>query len=321
MRALLGCATRGSLAAWLRAAPRPGHRLAVCVSAAPLSSTPLRRSAMSAATLPAAPPHACCAARARCASRSRLELLRFADARIFLHGRCRSHSARGGPPPHAAAKPATSGEEEAQLVEMEAARGSLAIFAPHRLTLLRSLGNDYPQVERFEKCVDSVKRAFGSVRTGRASASLLDRIVVDYYGAPTPLRQMASMSTPDASTINIQPFDKGTIKEIERAINSSDLGLTPGNDGQIIRLVIPQLTEARRKELAKTVGKLAEEGKVAVRNVRRDALKSIDKLEKDKLLSEDGAENAKEALQKRTDEAVKQVDSLVEAKTKDLMSV
>jgi len=144
---------------------------------------------------------------------------------------------------------------------------------------------------------------------------------VDYYGAITPLKKVANASTPDASTISIQPFDRGSLKDIERALNQSDLGLTPSNDGNTIRLSIPQLTADRRKELGKTVGKLAEDGKVALRNVRRDALKSLERLEKEKAISEDGLEGRKAAMQKLIDRFSKQVEDAAAAKTKELESI
>lgn len=144
---------------------------------------------------------------------------------------------------------------------------------------------------------------------------------MDYFGTPTPLKKMANTSTPDAQTIAIQPFDRSTIKDIERALNQSDLGLTPSNDGATIRLVIPQLTADRRKELTKTVGKLVEEGKVSVRNIRRDALKGLEKLEKDKKISEDRLEGSKAAMQKLLDVMSKQIDDLAVAKNKELTQV
>jgi ribosome recycling factor len=140
---------------------------------------------------------------------------------------------------------------------------------------------------RMQKAIDATQSNFNTVRTGRASTSLLDRIHVDYYGSPTPLKSLANISTPDSTTITIQPYDKGSMAQIERAIAESDIGLMPNNDGQVIRLNIPQPTAERREELIKTVAKLAEEGKVAIRNVRRDAIDSVRKQEKAKEISED----------------------------------
>lgn len=195
--------------------------------------------------------------------------------------------------PRAAKKDADGGgEEEAEMIQMDAE-------------------------EKMEKSLDSVVRNFATVRTGRASTAILDRILVDYYGAPTAIKAMANASTPDSQTIVIQPFDKTTIKDIERALNQSDLGLTPGNDGNVIRLSIPQLTAERRKELTKVVGKLSEDGKIAVRNIRRDAVKDLEKLEKEGL-SEDALAAAKEAVQKLTDKYVKAVEDEAAKKNKEL---
>jgi ribosome recycling factor len=175
-------------------------------------------------------------------------------------------------------------------------------------------------MERMEKSLEAAKRSFNTVRTGRANPAMLDRIDVEYYGTPTPLKQMAGISTPDASQIVIQPYDTSAIPDIERAIQKSDLGLTPGNDGKVIRLNIPQLTADRRKEMTKVVSKLGEEGKVAMRNVRRDAIKAVEKLEKDGL-SEDGKKGLEAAIQKLTDEYVKKIDELVKYKTAELTKV
>ena len=173
-------------------------------------------------------------------------------------------------------------------------------------------------MERMEKSIDSIRNNFNTVRTGRANAAILDRIEVEYYGAMTPLKTIANATTPDAQTILIQPFDKGAINDIERAIMMSDLGLTPGNDGNAIRLSIPPLTAERRKELAKLVSKLGEDGKVALRNVRRDALKSIGKLEG---ISEDEIKSLEDNIEKITSDYVKQVDELVKQKEQDIAKV
>lgn len=175
--------------------------------------------------------------------------------------------------------------------------------------------------ERMGKSMEATRNAISTVRTGRASTSLLDRVQVEYYGAPTPLKTIAGVTTPDASTLLVQPFDVSAIKDIERAIMESDLGLTPNNDGKMIRLNIPALTADRRKELTKTVTKLGEDGKVAVRNVRRDAIKKLQKLEKDGLISEDDKKGMEQDVQKMTDSYVKQIDDLVAAKEKELSTV
>lgn len=176
-------------------------------------------------------------------------------------------------------------------------------------------------MERMEKSLEAAKRSFATVRTGRANPAMLDRIEVDYYGAQTPLKQIANVSTPEASLLVIQPYDSTAIPSIERAIQASDLGLTPNNDGKIIRLQIPQLTADRRKEMTKIVSKLGEEGKVAIRNVRRDAMKAIEKLEKDGNLGEDGRKDLETAVQELTDDYVKHIDALVKGKTEELTKV
>ena len=176
-------------------------------------------------------------------------------------------------------------------------------------------------MERMEKTMDAIANDFSTVRTGRANASVLDRIEVDYYGAATPLKTIANASTPDAQTIVIQPFDKGAIKDIERAINESDLGMTPSNDGNVIRLNVPTLTEERRKELAKLVSKLGEDGKVALRNVRRDAMKAYEKLEKDNALGEDEIAKLKKSIEDITSAYVKKVDEATAAKSAELSKV
>ncbi|GAB4816206.1 hypothetical protein N2152v2_003252 [Parachlorella kessleri] len=176
-------------------------------------------------------------------------------------------------------------------------------------------------MERMDKSLESVKRSFSTVRTGRANPSMLDRVEVDYYGAPTPLRQIAGVSAPEASLLVVQPYDQSAIPAIEKAIMASDLGLTPGNDGRLIRLQIPQLTSERRKEMTKVVSKLGEEGKVAIRNVRRDAMKAVEKLEKDGSISEDQRKDLEDTVQKLTDDYVKQIEALVKGKQDELSKV
>jgi ribosome recycling factor len=172
-----------------------------------------------------------------------------------------------------------------------------------------------------QKSVDATQKSFNTIRTGRANSALLDRITVDYYGTETPLKSLANISTPDATTITIQPYDKGSMGQIEKAISMSDLGLTPNNDGQLIRLNIPQLTSERRQELVKLAAKLAEEGKVALRNIRRDAIDEIRKQEKSHEISEDEARDLQDQIQKVTDQYSKKVDDLLAAKEKDITTV
>jgi len=174
---------------------------------------------------------------------------------------------------------------------------------------------------KMQKAIEATQSNFNTVRTGRANASLLDRVQVEYYGTPTPLKSLASISTPDGSTLLIQPFDRSVIGAIERAISESDLGLTPNNDGGTIRLNIPPLTTERRKELAKTVAKLAEEGKVSVRNIRRDAIDSIRKLEKNKELSEDESKKQQEQVDKLAEKYIKKVEQISADKEKEIMSL
>lgn len=175
--------------------------------------------------------------------------------------------------------------------------------------------------DHMEKSIEATQRSFNTIRTGRANSSLLDRITVDYYGTETPLKSLANISTPDASTITIQPYDKGSMGQIEKAISLSDIGLTPNNDGQIIRLNIPQLTSDRRKELVKIAGKLSEEGKVAIRNIRRDGIDAIRKQEKNHDIPEDEARDLQEQIQKATDKSISKIDELLAAKEKDILTV
>ncbi|XP_038708396.1 ribosome-recycling factor, chloroplastic [Tripterygium wilfordii] len=174
---------------------------------------------------------------------------------------------------------------------------------------------------RMEKTIESVRYNFNSIRTGRSSTSMLDKIEVEYYGSPVNLKSIAQISTPDANSLLVQPYDKSSLKVIEKAIVSSDLGMTPNNDGEVIRLILPQLTSERRKELLKVVAKQVEEGKVAIRNIRRDALKAYEKLEKEKKLSEDNVKDLSSDLQKLTDEYMKKIDSVYKQKEKELLKV
>lgn len=172
-----------------------------------------------------------------------------------------------------------------------------------------------------KKAVEATQRDFNTIRTGRANASLLDRVMIEYYGAPTPLKSLASINTPDSTTITIQPFDKGSLTLIEKAISQSDIGLTPNNDGQVVRLNIPPLTSERRKEFVKMAGKLAEEGKVSIRNIRRDAVDSVRKQEKSGEISEDEARDLQDKVQKLTDKYTAKIDELLAEKEKDITTV
>lgn len=174
---------------------------------------------------------------------------------------------------------------------------------------------------RMQKTIEATQNNFNTVRTGRANASLLDRITVEYYGAQTHLKALANISTPDSSTVLIQPFDRKVVPAIERAIAESDVGLTPNNDGMAIRLNIPQLTTERRKELVKTVAKLAEEGKVALRNVRREAIESLRKQEKAKEISEDESKKLQEQVDKATEKYIKKLDQVTAEKEKEITTL
>lgn len=172
-----------------------------------------------------------------------------------------------------------------------------------------------------QKSIEATQRSFNTIRTGRANASLLDRITVEYYGTATPLKSLAGINTPDASTITIQPYDRSSLNIIEKAISMSDIGLTPNNDGSVIRLNIPPLTSDRRKELVKSVAKLAEEGKVSIRNIRRDAIDSIRKQEKSSEISEDEARDLQDSIQKLTDKYISKVEQLLQEKEADIMTI
>ena len=171
------------------------------------------------------------------------------------------------------------------------------------------------------KSVESTQRTFNTIRTGRANPSLLDRINVEYYGAETQLKSLATISTPDAQTIQIQPFDGGSIGMIEKAISLSDLGLTPNNDGRVIRINIPPLTEERRKDFCKLAARYAEEGKVALRNIRRDGIDRIKKQEKDSELSEDQSRDEQEKIQKLTDRFIAELEKHLTEKEADILKV
>ncbi len=174
--------------------------------------------------------------------------------------------------------------------------------------------------KRMKSALETLKKEFSTIRTGRANPALLDRVEVEYYGAPTPLKQIANITVTDARTLVITPFDKTAIKEIEKAITNSSLGLTPNADGPVIRINIPSLTEERRKDLTKVVRKYAEEARVAVRNVRRDAIDELKKL-KGKEISEDDSKRHEESIQKLTDKNVKEIDDMTRSKEAEVMEV
>jgi len=175
--------------------------------------------------------------------------------------------------------------------------------------------------ERMTKSVESTRHEFGSVRTGRATPALLDRIMVDYYGAQTPLRQLATIGAPEARLLSIQPYDKGSIKAIEKAILESDVGLTPNNDGNLIRLGIPELTEERRKDLVKVVRHIAEEGRIAIRNIRRDVMHDLRELRDAGEAGADDEHRAEGELQRLTDEKVHELDGLLKHKEEEILEV
>jgi ribosome recycling factor len=171
------------------------------------------------------------------------------------------------------------------------------------------------------KSVDSSRGELATVRTGRASPHLLDRIMVDYYGAQTPLKQLANIATSDARLLTVTPFDKSSIGAIEKSIQESDIGLTPSNDGNVIRLQVPELTEERRREMVKVVHGVAEEGRIAIRNIRRDVMQDLRDLKKDGEAGEDDERRAEAALQKQTDDAIAEIDVLLKGKEEEILEV
>ena len=175
--------------------------------------------------------------------------------------------------------------------------------------------------QKMIKTIEVVKANFASVRAGRANAGVLDRIMVEYYGTPTPLNQVAAISSPDPRTLTVQPWDASLLKAIEKAIQTSDLGINPQNDGRLIRLAFPQLTEERRKELTKQVKKYGENGKVAIRNIRRDAMEKFKALEKKGEMTEDDRKDYEKELQDLTDKRIKEIDELTAKKENELMAV
>src|SRR4051812_23425471 len=174
---------------------------------------------------------------------------------------------------------------------------------------------------RMDKAIENTRTEFHSVRTGRASAALLDRITIDYYGQKTPLKQLATINVPEPRMLTVQPFDPSSVKTIEKAIQESDLGLTPSNDGKMIRLPIPQLTEERRKDLVKQVRAMAEEGKVAIRNVRRDTMRHLEELVRNGDVGDDEERRAEERVQKLTDDHTHKIDDLLKHKEAEIMEV
>ena len=175
--------------------------------------------------------------------------------------------------------------------------------------------------DKMKKALEVLRKDYGTLRAGRATPTLLDKITVDYYGTQTPINQVANISVPESRTIVIQPWEKSMVGPVEKAIMKSDLGLTPNNDGLVIRLTIPQLTQQRRTELVKIVHKKAEESRVAIRNLRRDANDSVKKLEKDRKVSEDEAQKGQDDMQKLTDRYIKEIDHIMAVKEKEIMEI
>lgn len=174
--------------------------------------------------------------------------------------------------------------------------------------------------ERMKKSIESYQRELGSIRAGRANASILDRVNVLYYGVPTPLNQLAGIASPEARMLVVTPYDKGSIQDVEKAILQSDIGITPSSDGEVIRLVIPALTKERRTELVKVVGKEQENAKISIRNIRRDAIDTVKKLEKDNELTQDDVKEFEGDIQKLTDDATKQIEALSQEKENEIMN-
>ena len=174
---------------------------------------------------------------------------------------------------------------------------------------------------KMQKALGALGANFNTIRAGRANPAVLDRIVVEYYGTPTPINQMAAISAPDPRTLMISPWDLSTLKSIEKAIQTSDLGINPNNDGSVIRLIFPPMTSERRNELAKEVHKMAEEGKIAIRNIRRDAMDKIKAMKKNNEITEDEVKDAEKDIQKITDKYVKEADSMADAKIKEIQEI
>lgn len=175
--------------------------------------------------------------------------------------------------------------------------------------------------EKMNKRIDTLHRAYDTIRTGRATPAVLDHIMVDYYGVPTPINQLATVSVAEARVLTIQPWDTAVVNAIDKAIQASDIGINPQNDGRMIRLSFPQLTEEHRKEITKTIGKEAEEAKIGIRNVRRDAIEKLKKMKKDSVITEDDLKIGENELQKITDKFVKQIDEIAAKKDKEIMAI
>ena len=223
--------------------------------------------------------------------------------------------------------------QQLSLIFLAAAIASVTAFAPNQPLFMATRGIPAlfmaeaveeatdDATDRMAKCVDSVNQNMNSIRTGRASPAMLDRVKADYYGVETPISQMASISVPSAQQLTVEPFDKSVLGAIERAIVDADIGLTPQNDGSLIRLNIPSLNEERRKEMMKQCKGVGEDGKVAVRNVRRQTIETIKKLEKSSDISEDESKGVQDDIQKMTDAKVKEIDGIVDKKEKEVMTV
>ena len=175
--------------------------------------------------------------------------------------------------------------------------------------------------EKMQKTMNVLKNELNAVRAGRANPALLDKVIVEYYGTPTPLKNLSNISVPEPRTLMVAPFDPAAIGDIEKAINASELGINPSNDGKVIRLTIPMLTEERRKELSKTVKKIGEDAKIAIRNIRRDAVDHFKKQEKANEITEDELKSSLDSVQKKVDKAVKDIDAIIEEKNKEVMAV
>lgn len=175
--------------------------------------------------------------------------------------------------------------------------------------------------EKMKKAIDALEREFSTVRAGRANPAIIDRINVDYYGVPTPINQMAVVAVPEAKILQIQPYDMSTLKSIEKAINEADIGINPQNDGKVIRLIFPPLTEERRKELVKEIKKISEDGKVTIRNIRRDALDKLKALKKNNEITEDDVTNGEKKIQTLTDKFCKENEDIAEIKEKEIMEI
>lgn len=175
--------------------------------------------------------------------------------------------------------------------------------------------------EKMEKCLTSLERDYSAIRAGRANPAVLDKVMVDYYGVPTPINQMAAISVPEARLLVVQPWDASTLKEIEKAINTADIGINPQNDGKVIRLAFPQLTQEHRKSLQKDISKRGEEAKVAIRNVRRDSMDDLKKMKKDNEITEDDQKNGEKKLQDITDDFIKQAEAITNKKEEEVLSL